>query len=277
MTGDDPEKMASLPDTTRMNNEVIVQRSLRFEEDCALKQTGARIVEICGGGSQGIAALERAIRPRTAAIFMTSGTGPEAISLTRVIPIARQHGVPVIVDAAEGVPPAENLWKFTRQVGADLAIFSGGKGLRGPQNSGLVVGAKRLVEAMKMQASPHCYIGRPMKVGKEEMVGLYIAVECLLSAGGQDRLAVYEKRRLHIEGRLRHLHFLRFEHERSSLGIKWDEAARAITAKQVAEQMRSGNPPIECGCWKALRINVESLQDGEEEIVAARVAQIMSS
>jgi uncharacterized pyridoxal phosphate-dependent enzyme len=276
MTGDDRKKMESLPDTSLMNNEVVVQRRLRFDEDCSLRQTGARLVEIREGGSLGVAELEAALNSRTAAIFMTEGGGPGSIPLSRVVPIARRHGVPVVVDDAGGLPPAKNLWKFTREMGADLAIFSGGKGLRGPQSTGLVVGKKRLVEAMKMQASPHCYIGRPMKVGKEEMVGLYAAVECLFATTDRARRDSLEKQRLCLEARLRHLQYLGFKHEGSGgLSITWDETARLGTAKEVAERLRSGNPAIECSSQDGLYFDVENLQAGDEEIIAARLLEIL--
>ncbi len=275
MTGEDRKKMASLPDTKGMKNEVIVQRHMRFDEDCVLKQTGARIIEIAGAGLLGEAELAAAIGPCTAAIFTTPWIGSKTIPLPSVVRLARERNIPVIVDAAAELPPSENLWKFTKEVGADLAIFSGGKGLRGPQSSGLAVGKKRLIEAMKMQASPHCYIGRPMKVGKEEMAGLYVAVECLLATPDQERKDLLEKRMLHIETRLSHLSFLRFEHEESCLIIKWDEIANTATAEEVAARMRSGKPGIECGCSNGLRLNMATLQTGEEEIAASRIAEIM--
>jgi L-seryl-tRNA(Ser) seleniumtransferase len=275
MTGEDRKKMASLPDTQGMKNEVIVQRHMRFDEDCALKQTGARMIEITEAGSWGEAELAAAIGPRTAAIFTTPWIGTKTIPLRDVIRIARPRKIPVIVDAAAELPPAENLWKFTREMGADLAIFSGGKGLRGPQSSGLVVGTKPLIEAMKMQASPHCYIGRPMKVGKEEMAGLYTAVECLLATPDQERKDLLEKRMLHIESRLRQLSFLKFERDGGCLIIRWDETARAATAEAVGAQLRAGKPGIECGCSNGLRLNMATLQPGEEEIVAARLTEIM--
>ncbi len=275
MTGDDRKKMASLPETSGFKNEVIVQRAMRFDEDCAMKLTGARIIEISNAGSRGVAELSAAIGPRTAAIFTTDWTGPTTIPLQNIVPMARERGVPVIVDAAAGLPPAENLWKFTCELGADLAVFSGGKGLRGPQNSGLVVGRKRLIDAMKMQAAPHCYIGRPMKVGKEEMVGLYTAVECLLATPDLERQSRDEKRRLHIETRLRHLDFLRFEREGSRVTIRWNEKDRAKTAQEVAVAMRSGTPAIECACSEGLHLNMATLQDGEEDVVATRLAEIL--
>jgi L-seryl-tRNA(Ser) seleniumtransferase len=277
MTGDDRKKIARLPDTTGMRNEVIVQRHMRFDEDCALRQTGARIIEIEAAGALGIAELEKAINANTAAIFTTNWIGPKTLPLSAVIPIGRRHNVPVVVDAAAELPPAENLWKFTTELGAALAIFSGGKGLRGPQSTGLVVGTKGLVEGMKMQSSPNCYIGRPMKVGKEEMVGLYTAIECFLAQTDEERRALNEKRRLLIAARLRRLKALTFKHAESRLIIQWDECGDTVTAEEVAALMRSGNPAIECSCSEGVQINVATLQEGEEEVVAARLAEILGA
>src|SRR5262249_4864636 len=122
--------------------------------------------------------LEQAIGSRTAAVFWFQGamTTERDLPLAEVIRIARAHDLPVVVDAAAQLPPVSNLWHFT-QMGAALAIFSGGKDLRGPQSSGLVWGRRDLVEACRCQGNPNPFIGRPMKVGKEEMLGLLAAVE----------------------------------------------------------------------------------------------------
>jgi L-seryl-tRNA(Ser) seleniumtransferase len=101
---------------------------------------------------------------------------PGDIPLPEVIRITHKHDVPVVIDGAAQLPPASNLWYFT-ELGADLAIFSGGKDLRGPQSSGLVLGRKDLIEACRMHGNPNHAFGRPMKVGKEEMVGALAAVE----------------------------------------------------------------------------------------------------
>ena len=134
--------------------------------------------------------LRQAISPRTAAVLWFAGDfwGNDALPLTETLRIAHEQGVPVIVDAADQIPPLANLWRFTRDEGADLAIISGGKGLRGPQASGLVLGRADLVSACRLNSGPQHSIGRPAKVGKEELLGLLAAVEWSL---GNDEAATH--------------------------------------------------------------------------------------
>ncbi|MBZ0304262.1 MAG: aminotransferase class V-fold PLP-dependent enzyme [Anaerolineae bacterium] len=176
------------PDLTGLPNEVIVHHTHRNGYDYAVRQTGVRLVEI--GSEQGTTAahLEAAITPRTAAVFWFQGTMTtlQDIPLPDVIEIAHRHNIPVIVDAAAQLPPVSNLWHFT-EIGVDLAVFSGGKDLRGPQSSGLVLGRNDLIEACRMHGNPNQAIGRPMKVGKEEMVGLLAAVERYLKLDHEAR------------------------------------------------------------------------------------------
>jgi L-seryl-tRNA(Ser) seleniumtransferase len=117
--------------------------------------------------------------------------GDEALPLGPTVEIAHAHGVPVIADAADQIPPVANLWRFTREQGVDLAIFSGGKGLRGPQASGLIVGRADLVRGCRAHLGPFHSIGRPAKVGKEELVGLLAAVEWSLAQDETATLAAY--------------------------------------------------------------------------------------
>ena len=109
-----------------------------------------------------------------------------------MIAIAHAHDVPVIVDAAAQIPPIANLWHFTRDLGADITIFSGGKGLRGPQSAGLVLGRPDLIAACKLNGSPNHSVGRPMKVGKEELMGMLAAVEWSLAQDEEVLLTRYE-------------------------------------------------------------------------------------
>ena len=188
ITGTNPECVNRFPDLTGLKNEIIVHRTHRNGYDYAVRQTGAKLVEI--GQASGTTAqdLEQAITPQTAAFFWFQGimTTPYDLPLPEVVRIARSQGIPVVVDAAAQLPPVSNLWSFT-EMGVDLVIFSGGKDLRGPQSSGLILGRKDLIEACRLHGSPNANIGRPMKVGKEEMLGLLAAVERYLHLDHEER------------------------------------------------------------------------------------------
>jgi L-seryl-tRNA(Ser) seleniumtransferase len=194
ITGTDPALIARLPSYDGPPAEVIIHRSHRNGYDHAARQTGARLVEIGMAHVTQPWELEAAIGPRTACVLYFAGAhyAEGALPLPDVISIAHERGVPVLVDGAAQIPPIASLWHFTRDLGADLAIFSGGKGLRGPQPSGLVLGRADLVEACYVNSSPNPSIGRPMKVGKEEMLGLVAAVEWSLAQDEPKMLAGYE-------------------------------------------------------------------------------------
>lgn len=180
LTGDDPRLITALPNTDSLTRtEVIYFHSHRNGFLSSVSETGARLVEI--GGAE--AELRAAITDKTAAVLWFAGDfwGEDALPLEPTIAIAHEHGVPVIVDAADQIPPVSKLWHYTTELGADLAIFSGGKGLRGPQSSGLIVGRCDLIRACRANAGPLHSIGRPAKVGKEEMVGVLAAVEWSLA------------------------------------------------------------------------------------------------
>ena len=164
--------------------EVIFQRCQRSGYDYAVRQVGVDMIEI--GPEQSSPAdfpavrreLEQALSERTAAVlyFARGEDHGGGLPLAEVVAAAHARGVPVIVDAAAQLPPVENLWRFSQE-GADLVIFSGGKGLCGPQATGLVLGRPDLIKACAVQGNPNQAIGRPMKVGKEELCGCLAAVE----------------------------------------------------------------------------------------------------
>ncbi len=184
ITGDDPASMARLPnDLSGMKNEVIVHRMQRNFYDIAIRQTGATIVEIGHAMETAPWEIDAAISERTAAVVYFAGphVNLKTLPLEYVVERAHAHGVPVIVDAAAQVPPVSNLTYFTREAGADIAIFSGGKHIGGPQNSGLVVGREAIIRNMRLNGPPHQRIGRGLKVAKETMVGLMVAVETYIS------------------------------------------------------------------------------------------------
>lgn len=202
MTGTNMTLVSRLPDPEGIKNEVVIHRNHRTPFDHAVRMAGATLVEIGDTFETFTWDLEGAIGPRTAAVLYMAGDhfvkpgpagGTNVLPLHQTIEIAHACGVPVIVDAAAQLPPVENLWRFTRDLGADLAIFSGGKDLRGPQASGLVVGRRELIEGCIVNGSPYQRYARAMKVGKEEMVGLLKAVELYLQEDQVQRSERFEQ------------------------------------------------------------------------------------
>lgn len=208
MAGLDPVRMERLPRTDGMPDEVIVQRAHRNAYDHAVRAAGARLVEVGWAGRPGVGRnhaweLEAAFTERTAAVYYMAGDTPHALQLPQVCEIAHRHGVPVVVDAAAALPPAENLTRFIAE-GADLVAFSGGKAVGGPQASAILVGKRHLIESVALQnqdmdvhpltwslrqrylesgimpGPPHQGFGRGFKAGKEEIVGLVTALRLFL-------------------------------------------------------------------------------------------------
>lgn len=177
--GGDPGTLGELPARDQAPYEVIMHAAHRIPYDKMVQLAGGTVRQIGDTQQTFVWELEHAISERTAAVLYVAGSHlPQvALPLDVVVEIARRHDVPVIVDAAAQLPPVENLWRFTRDLGADLALFSGGKALRGPQASGLMVGRKDLVEAARQNGAPFQRLGRPMKAGKEEIAGLVAAVD----------------------------------------------------------------------------------------------------
>jgi uncharacterized pyridoxal phosphate-dependent enzyme len=180
MTRDDLSQATALPDISGLRrSEVIFFRGHNNGFLSSVLEAGATLIEVGADPDE----LRQAITDKTAAVLWFDGNfwGEDAPPLAPTLASAHERGVPVIVDAADQIPPLSNLWRFTRDEGADLAIFSGGKGLRGPQSSGLIVGRADLIPACRANSGPPHSIGRPAKVGKEELLGLLAAVEWSLA------------------------------------------------------------------------------------------------
>ncbi|MGA2970736.1 MAG: aminotransferase class V-fold PLP-dependent enzyme, partial [Acidimicrobiales bacterium] len=174
-----PELIARLPDDETLARNVVIHRAHRIPYDRAVELGGGHLVEIGNVIQTFTWELEAALDERAVAVVWVAGSHLPRTTLTldETVAIAHAHGVPVIVDAAAQLPPLENLWYFTKECGADVALFSGGKALQGPQASGLVVGSRRWIDPMRANASPWQRLARAMKVGKEEICGLVAAVE----------------------------------------------------------------------------------------------------
>jgi L-seryl-tRNA(Ser) seleniumtransferase len=286
ITGTDPKAIQQLPDLTGLKNEVIIHKSHRNGYDHGVRQVGVKIVEIGFATSTAPWELERAINEKTAAIFWFQGgmTGHGDLPLETVIEIANRHNVPVVVDAAAQVPPVENLWRFTA-MGAALAIFSGGKDLRGPQSSGLIVGRKDLIEAIRVNGSPNHSIGRPMKVGKEEMVGLLTAVKLYVNRDHEARASQDEEV---VAGWCATLNKVAGVHAERSFPneagqplprakVVFDPAKSGLSRDQVVDQLMNGAPSIHVSLAGAdgIYLNPMTLADGEEQVVLDRLMDIL--
>jgi L-seryl-tRNA(Ser) seleniumtransferase len=234
--------------------------------------------------------VKRAIGPQTAAVAMVLSHNSlgHKVELEEMIWIAHGAGVPLILDAAAELPPAENLSKFVK-MGVDLVAFSGGKEMRGPQCSGLLLGTKDLIEAAYANSAPHNRFARNAKVGKEEIVGLLTAVEIYLKrdeAGERRRREAMLER---VARRLKGLPGVKTEFipnldpsHSPRLSVQWDEGEKALTVAKMVERLREGDPSIVAAdmtrfrpSWKGLGIFANQLRPGEEIIVAERVRQLL--
>lgn len=195
----DPDLMERLPDTGNAASEIVVQASHRNPYDHLVRASGARLVEFGDGSGASVTAMNDAIGPATAGAFYHGQAEADGLSIDDFVATAHAHGLPVLVDASMNLPPRANLRRFTA-AGADLVAFSGGKTIRGPQASGFLAGRADLLTSVGLQqqdmdvlpatwarrslidsgvvARPPAHgIGRSMKTGKEEIVGLLVALE----------------------------------------------------------------------------------------------------
>jgi L-seryl-tRNA(Ser) seleniumtransferase len=278
IAGDDPAAVAGFPSVENRKNQVVVHRCQRNGYDYAIRQTGAQLVEIGMADRTWSWELEAAITPRTACVVYFAGAhfARAALPLEQVIAVAHARGVPVLVDAAAQIPPVANLWRFTRDLGADLAIFSGGKGLRGPQSAGLVLGRPDLIGACRINGSPNYSIGRPMKVGKEELMGMLAAVEWSLAQDEMALLDRYERIVQYWIDGLRYLPGVQVArgypseagqpHARAIVRI---DPAHGLTRDELVSALLHGDPAIAVGVvdGDAIALNPQTLEEGEERLV----------
>ena len=192
IAGNDPVKMRQLPSTEGLKNEIVIHTMHRFPYDQAYRVAGAKMVEFGDYLFAHPWQLEGAISERTAAVAYLCApfSSNKVMPLERVCEIAHEHGVPVIVDAASMLPPRTNLYRYLRD-GADMVVYSGGKGVRGPQGSGILVGRADLIEAAAAQANPAQFLGRGMKVAKEEVVGLVASLAAFVEEDEAAEMTAY--------------------------------------------------------------------------------------
>jgi L-seryl-tRNA(Ser) seleniumtransferase len=284
MAGDAADGIVRPGQLDGLPRDFLIQRPHRVPYDPAIELAGGRLVEV---GSPDATELdfEAALGPETAGILHVAGAhlADGALPLETVVRLARAHDVPVIVDAAAQLPPVENLWAFTG-AGADIVLFSGGKALRGPASTGLVLGRARYVDRFAAHAAPKQRIGRPMKVSKEDLIGILAAVEWYVA---QDHAAVARRYEAVVD------HVVAWSHGRRDVMAVRDTPGQAgqptprvlltLTADladrrdEVLARLRAGAPRVELlpAGDDGLYLAPECLLPEDEIVVTGRLAEVL--
>ena len=261
-----------------MKSEVIVQKSHNEGYVHALTNTGVKIVEI-----ETIQELENAINEKTAMMWFLNYAAPNGkIQDEEWVALGKKHGIPTMIDMAADVPPVQNLWKYN-DMGFDLVCISGGKGLRGPQSAGILMGRRDLIAAARLNAPPRGdNIGRGMKVNKEEIFGMYVALDRYINQDHEKEWKIWEERISLIENAARRVNGVTTEvtippiaNHTPTLTLSWDINKVKVTRDEFQERLRSGNPSIEVrgGNDNSIVITVFMLKPGQEKIVASRIGE----
>ena len=281
MSGKDPKKIKQLPDTTGLRNEVILQESHTIGYAQALTNVGAKLVKVKTAEE-----LENSINEKTAMLwFLNANTDRGDIKWEEFVSLGKKHNIPTFIDCAADVPPVDNLFKFTR-IGFDMVAFSGGKGLRGPQSAGLLLGKKEYIEAARLHTPPRGEtIGRGMKVNKEEVLGMLAALELYLSKDHQaewkmweDQIDLISESAKSISGVETTIHVPPHANHVPSLKIRWDQSKVNISPDNVRKILREGSPSIETvGNKNEIGITTWMMVPGQEKIVAKKIKKILKS
>ena len=277
LTGTDRQKISDVPNLATMKSEVIIQKAHRFGYDRALRNCGVTLVEVETRDD-----LERAVNDKTAMMLFYNNNNKEGrIQDQEFADLGRKDRIPTMNDAAADVPPVENLWKYS-QMGFDLVAFSGGKGIRGPQSAGLLLGKKPLIAAARLNGSPNGNaIGRGMKVNKEEMVGMLAALELFVARDHEKEAREFERRAEAIRSSATSVPGVKAEvfvpevaNHVPHVRVTWDVASKPRTPADVVRAMLAGEPSIAIRSeGDSLVIGVWMMQPAEEKIVAQRLRQ----
>ena len=280
MCGMDNNKVIQLPNTDGMKNEVILQESHYMGYCQALTNVGAKLVKI-----KSTKDLEKSINSKTAMLwFLNAGNDKGSIKWQEFVDLGKKHNIPTFIDCAADVPPVENLFRFTK-MGFDLVAFSGGKGLRGPQSAGLLLGKKKLIKAARLHTPPRgVTIGRGMKVNKEEVLGMLTALELYLKKDHDKEWKMWEGQIQMISDSTRSFDGVKSEifvpkyaNHVPSLKINWDSKKINITPNQFRHELRSGHPSIETtGDNESVGITTWMMEPGQERTVSRRIREIFN-
>jgi D-glucosaminate-6-phosphate ammonia-lyase len=284
ITKGDPRLIIRMPAGEGLRTEVVIHAVHRCPYDPAVALAGGKLLQFGNAYQTFDWELEAAITDRTAMVLWVDGTdlGHGALDVATTVRIAHERGVPVLVDAAAQLPPHTNLWRYTRELGADAAVFSGGKHLCGPQSSGLMVGTSQFVEAARANGAPYQRLARALKVGKEDIAGLVRAVELFLA---RDHAAVASGWEQTVRGwvevldKVGGLTAVRdFPNEAGQtvprVKVTVDPQLAGITSNQLVAKLWDQDPRV-CvlhGDDTCFYITPETLLPGEEPVLVAEIA-----
>ena len=280
LTGMDEKKVQQVPHLaySGMKSEVICQKSHDIVYNHALTNTGCKIVQV-----ETAEDVDMAVNERTALLhFLHIESDKGKIQHEEWVALGKKHGVPTSIDIAADVPPVSNLWRFN-DLGFDFVVISGGKAIRGPQSAGLLMGKKDIIAAARLHMPPRGFnIGRGMKINKEEIFGMYVALEKYINQDHDKEWEVWVTDIEHIENAVKKIAGVTTEiylpplgNHTPTLRITWDTANVKISDKQLREALRGGNPSIELGGGTANSVNVTvfMLKPGQKKIVASRLKE----
>lgn len=277
LTGTDPKNVAMLPNVEQLKSEVLVQKSHNHGYSHALTNAGAKLVEV-----ETVEDVRKAINSKTAMMWFLNYAGPSGqIKDKEWVALGQEYNIPTMIDIAADATPVENLWKFN-DMGFSLVCISGGKGMRGPQSAGILMGKKDLIAAARLNAPPRAgNIGRGMKVNKEEILGMYVALDKYINSDHtamwqmwEDRIAVIVNAVKAIDGITTKVTVPEVANITPTLSISWDEQKIKMTVPELRERLKNGTPSIEVmGNRENCVITAWMMQPGEEQVVASRVVE----
>lgn len=282
-TRGDLTEIQKIIDGRACDSEVVMFAGQRIPYDAAIRLAGSKLVTVGDAIQTFEYQLEAGINEKTSAIFFCAGEhlATPALSLEKTIKIAKKYSVPVIVDAAAQLPPLSNFWKFTKDSGADLAIFSGGKALHGPQSSGLIVGKKNFIEAVRANGAPYQRLGRAFKASKEEIAGLVTAIESYVN---KDHDGEWQKWSTTVNYWLAELAELKgchiFRDDINEAGQPVPRVAIRLldhSALMIIEKLQKLDPIVEVvhDSRSMIWISPDSLRPGEEKIVIEQLRRVL--
>lgn len=284
LTGMDRKKVMQLPklEGTGMKSEVILQKAHANGYHQALTNTGATLVIV-----ETLEEAEAAINEKTAMLwFLNRELHAGKLNYETWLALGKKHNIPTMIDIASDAHPVENLWKFNH-MGFDLVAISGGKAMRGPQSTGILMGKKDLIAASRLSAPPNSGICRGHKVNKEEILAMYVALERHIKMDHgkewkmwEDRMAVVVNTIRNVKGVITEVFVPDIANHTPTLHLSWDNSLIKMTGRQLKERLWNGNPGIEVmgggtmGDKKdGIELSVWQLKPGQEKYVASRLKE----